>query len=470
MIIEAVLMLLPAIVAAWYGEFSGMRAFLLTASGTALLGLLLCLQAPKSTELYAKEGLVIVGMVWIMWSLAGAFPFYISGEIPQYIDAFFEMVSGFTTTGATILTDIEAMSMGMHFWRAFSHWIGGMGVLVFAMAIISVSSKNSIHLMRAEVPGPTVSKLVPRGMKNAKILYGLYFALSFLEFVFLVAGGMPVFDSVIHTFSTAGTGGFSLKNTSIAFYNSAYIEWVITVFMFLFGINFNIYYFLIVRKFAAAAKNSEWKLYLAITVVASLCIATNIRHLYSNTGTVLRTAVFQTVSIMTTTGFSTADFNHWGGFTHTILLLLMAIGACAGSTGGGLKVARLIIYAKTIGNAIRGMLRPNTITQVKMDGRVLESTSVHAAETYLIVYAGVFIISLFLVSINNFRFEESASIVISCLNNVGPGLGSLGPEGNYSHLSGFSKIILSLDMLLGRLEFFPVLMLMFPNIWKRKFL
>ncbi len=470
MIIEAVLLVLPALVSVIYGEYEEIFSFLLTAAISAVVGVALYLQSPKNMEFYAKEGLMVIGLVWVCWSLVGALPFYISGEIPRYVDCFFETASGFTTTGATILTDIEAMSYGMLFWRAFTHWIGGMGVLVFAMAIVSISDRNAIHLMRAEVPGPSVSKLVPRGVRNAEILYGIYIVLCVLEFVMLTAGGMPVYDSIIHTFSTAGTGGFSCKNASVGAYNSAYIEWVITAFMLLFSLNFNMYYFLIARKFSAVAKNSEWKVFLVIVVAAAACLTITIKDLYPSIGEAIRVASFQTASIISTTGFGTADFNLWGGFAKTVIIVLMLIGACAGSTGGGLKVSRVMIMAKSAVRNMREMIRPHSVSNVKIDGKVVEEETVRMVSGYIIVYIAIIGISLLLIGINNLNFEESFSAVITCVSNVGPGFGSIGPVGNFSALSDFSKIVLSLDMLLGRLEIFPILLLFVPVMWRRKFI
>lgn len=470
MIIEAVLLILPAMVSVIYGEYGEVFSFLISAAISAVIGIALYLQSPKNTEFYAKEGLVVIGLVWLSWSLIGALPFYISGEIPRYVDCFFETVSGFTTTGATILTDIEAMPYGMLFWRSFTHWIGGMGVLVFAMAIVSVSDKNAIHLMRAEVPGPSVSKLVPRGVRNAEILYGIYIVLCILEFIMLVAGGMPVYDSIIHTFSTAGTGGFSCKNASIGAYNSAYIEWVITAFMLLFSINFNMYYFLIARKFSAVGKNSEWKVFFIVVIAASACLTFAVKGMYANIAEALRAAVFQTASVISTTGFGTADFNLWGGFAKSVIIVLMIIGACAGSTGGGLKVSRVMIMAKSAVRSAREMLRPHSVSNVKLDGKVVEEETVRMVSGYIIVYIGIIGISLLLIGINNLTFEEVFSSVITCVNNVGPGFGTVGPVGNFAALSDLSKIVLSLDMLLGRLEIFPILLLFVPAMWRKKFI
>lgn len=470
MLIEAVLLLLPALVALIYHEYDNTICFLITAAISLSIGILLNLQNSKSSDLYAKEGLMIIGLVWICWSLIGALPFYMSKEIPRYIDAFFETVSGFTTTGSSILADVESLSYSMHFWRAFTHWIGGMGVLIFAMAIMPVSDKNAIHLMRAEVPGPTVSKLVPRGMKNAKILYGIYIGLCILEFIFLVIGGMPVFDSIIHTFSTAGTGGFSCKNASVLAYNSPYAEWVITVFMFLFSVNFNMFYFILIGKFLQIFKNTELKVFLGIVFAAVICLFFAARGSFETSGDALRTAAFQTMAIISTTGFGIGDFELWGGFAKTIILILMLMGACAGSTGGGLKLSRIIIMVKSAFKTLKTLISPHSVGNVKLDGRPLDDDIVKSVSGYMVIYILVIGLSLFLIAFNNLPFEETFSAVTTCISNVGPGFGSIGPVGNFSELSDFSKIILSFDMLLGRLEMFPILLLFSPSIWKRKFI
>lgn len=470
MLIEAVLLLLSSVVSLIYKEMNGAISFWISAAISAVIGKSLCFLRPKNSELYAKEGLMIIGLVWIFWSLVGSLPFYISREIPRYIDCFFETVSGFTTTGATILTDIESMSKGMLFWRSFTHWIGGMGVLVFAMAIMPLADKNALHLMRAEVPGPAVSKLVPRGMHNAKILYGIYILLCVIEFVMLICGGMPVYDSIIHTFSTAGTGGFSCKNASIGAYGSPYIEWVITVFMLLFSLNFNLFYFMLIKKFSLVWKNSEWKIFIAIVIIATAFLSFDIRGLYPSTGDTIRTAAFQVAATISTTGFCTADFNLWSGFAKVIIIALMFIGACVGSTGGGLKISRLMILAKNATRTLQVVWRPNTIHNIKVDGKSIEDDTVRATSGYFIIYMAIFSISWLVVSFGSLTFEESFSSVATCLNNVGPGFGSLGPTGNFYEINELSKFLLTLNMLLGRLEIFPILMLFMPSVWRKKFI
>lgn len=470
MIIEAILFLLPTIVSLIYGEYKNANSFIISALISAACGALLHLQTPSNREFYAKEGFITIGLIWVIWSLVGALPFFLSGEIPNYIDAFFETVSGFTTTGATILTDIESVSKGMLFWRAFTHWVGGMGVLVFAMAFVNVSNNNAIHLMRAEVPGPAVSKLVPRGMQNAKILYSIYFGLCVIEFVMLVLGGMPIYDSIIHTMSTAGTGGFSCRNASIAAYNSAYVEWVIIAFMFLFSLNFNLYFYMIMRRFSAVAKDSEWKVFTLIVLGSTLLFTLSIRGMYGSLADEIRISAFNVVSIISTTGFCTVDFNFWSGFAKILIITLMVVGACAGSTGGGMKISRVMIMAKTSVRTLRGLIRPKSVTNIKIDGKIIDDDTVRTVSGYVIMYVCLFGLSMLIIGLDNLNFEEIVSAVATCFNNVGPGFGKLGPTGNFSSLTGFSKIFLSLDMLLGRLEIFPILLLFVPSIWRKKFI
>ena len=443
MIIEAILFLLPTIVSLIYGEYKSANSFIISALISAACGALLHLQTPSNREFYAKEGFITIGLIWVIWSLVGALPFFLSGEIPNYIDAFFETVSGFTTTGATILTDIESVSKGMLFWRAFTHWVGGMGVLVFAMAFVNVSNNNAIHLMRAEVPGPAVSKLVPRGMQNAKILYSIYFGLCVIEFVMLVLGGMPIYDSIIHTMSTAGTGGFSCRNASI---------------------------YMIMRRFSAVAKDSEWKVFTLIVLGSTLLFTLSIRGMYGSLADEIRISAFNVVTKISTTGFCTVDFNFWSGFAKILIVILMVIGACAGSTGGGMKISRVMIMAKTSVRTLRGLISPKSVTNIKIDGKIVDDDTVRTVSGYVIMYVCLFGLSMLIIGLDNLNFEEIVSAVATCFNNVGPGFGKLGPTGNFSSLTGFSKIFLSLDMLLGRLEIFPILLLFVPSIWRKKFI
>lgn len=467
---EAFLMLLPALVSVIYKEYRIAIIFTLTAAVVFALFLPLSLVIPRGNKIYAKEGFAIVALSWIMWSVAGAVPFYISGVIPNYIDCFFETVSGLTTTGATILTEITSLPKGILFWRSFTHWIGGMGVLVFVMAVVRLS-ENSMNLMRAEVPGPTVGKLVPRGGKSAKILYGMYLALTLLEIVFLLFGKMPLFDSINHAFSTAGTGGFSIKNESIAYYNSAYIDGVITVFMFLFGVNFNIYYFMILKNLRAAFKDEELKVYFAVVACFTLIISLNILPLYKGFGEAFRYASFQVCSVISTTGFITYDFTLWPQLSQMLLLFLMITGACAGSTGGGIKIIRVIMLSKMIKTECKNLLNPREVHQIKINGKAVQPAVVRGSATFFIIYFAVLVSSVLAVSAFNVDLVTNLSSVMTCIGNVGPGLGKIvGPVGNFSTLPEFVKIVLCADMLFGRLEFFPLIMIFSPRLWRRKFL
>ncbi len=465
--IEGLVLLFPALVSLIYQEHSGLT-FILTAAILMALSLLLG-KKPKNMVFYAKEGFIIVALAWILWSAFGALPFVLSGAIPHFVDAFFETVSGFTTTGSTILTDIEALPKGINFWRCLTHWIGGMGVLVFVMAVIPLGNKGAMFLMRAEMPGPTCDKLVPKSRGTAKILYGMYIFLSGVEVVLLLAGGMDLYNAVIHTFSTAGTGGFSSMNASVAAFDSAYIDGVITVFMLLFGVNFNLYYLLLLHNVRAVVKSEELRAYLGVVAGAVVLITINILHLYETPLKALRYAAFQVASVITTTGFVTANYDLWPELSKTVILLLMIIGACAGSTGGGMKVSRILILAKTIGKEIRQILHPKSVNIVKMDGKRVPGESIHGVYVYLICYLVILAGSILLVSLDNLDFTTNFTAVLTTLNNVGPGLAKVGPIENFYHFSYFSKLILSVDMLVGRLEILPILMLFAPQVWRKKF-
>ena len=463
-------MILPLSVSLIYREWDVVLIFLPVAAVLAAIGLPAILLKVKDRTLYAKEGFIIVIMTWLLWSLGGAMPFYLGGWIPKFVDAFFETVSGFTTTGASILSQIEELPNGILFWRSFTHWIGGMGVLLFVMAVIPVSENHSMHIMRAELTGPSVGKIVPKGINTAKILYGIYFALTLLEAILLFAGGMSVFDSIIHAISTAGTGGFSNKNTSVAHFDSAYIDWVITIFMLLFSINFNMFYFLLIRRFSAIRQNSEWKVFLGIvaacTVVVMFCIYPEYNSLLQS----LRYAAFQVAACISTTGFVTADFNQWNEIAKYILLLVMIVGACAGSTGGGMKIVRVQVLWKAMANEVKRVIHPQSVNRLKLDGKGLDGEMVTGTLVYFVLLIALFGISVLIVGLENRGIETTTTAVLSCINNVGPGLGEVGPVQNYGGLSNLSKLVLCADMLLGRLEIFPVLLLFSPNIWRRKFM
>lgn len=467
LLIEGFLLLVPAFVSLIYQEKSGIWFLIVT--GILLVLSRLLSKKPKDMSLYAKEGFLVVALAWILWSLFGALPFVFSGTIPRFEDAFFEVVSGFTTTGSTILTDIEGLPMGMNFWRCLTHWVGGMGVLVFVMTIIPLSTKNSMFLMRAEVPGPTCDKLVPKARSTARILYGMYVGLSALEVVFLLAGGMNLYEALVHTFSTAGTGGFSSRNASIAAFDSAYIDGVITIFMLLFGVNFNLYYLLLLKNVKDVFRNEELKTYLGIVAVSAVLITANIAGMYGSVLKAFRYAGFQVAAIITTTGFVTADFELWPEFSKTILLILMVIGACAGSTGGGMKVSRIMILGRTVMREIKQILHPKSVNVVKMDGKRLTDENTHGVYVYTICYVAILAASVLLVSIDNFDFTTNFTAVLTTLNNVGPGLAQVGPVENFADFSWFSKMILSLDMLIGRLEILPIMMLLAPQTWRKKF-
>ncbi|MDY3986120.1 TrkH family potassium uptake protein [Dysosmobacter sp.] len=462
---EAVLLVLPMAVALLYGEAA--TPFLIPMLLVAVCGLLLSARKPARTSLYARDGLAVVALAWLLMSLFGAMPFVLSGDIPRFVDAFFETVSGFTTTGASILTEIEPLGRGILFWRSFTHWVGGMGVLVFVMAILPMTDGHGMHLLRAEVPGPTVGKLVSRMGDTAKILYGIYLALTVIEIVLLLAGGMPLYDACIHAFGTAGTGGFSCRNLSVGAYDSAYFDIVIGVFMLLFGVNFNLYFFLLIRRFRDVFRSEELRAYLGIVAAAVVAITVDILHLYGSFASSLRYAFFQVASIITTTGFATADFNTWPSFSKAILVTLMFIGACAGSTGGGIKVARIIILVKTSLGDMRKMLHPNAIVTVRMEGKPLSDKHIRSVHLFITVYLLVFTGSLLLLSLEGFDLITTFTALTACINNIGPGLEMVGPMGNFAAFSDFSKLLLSFNMLVGRLEIFPML-LFAPSIWKRK--
>ena len=463
---EAALLVLPLLVTFLYGESP--VPFLIPILLLALCGGAMGWKKPKSTALYARDGLAVVALAWICMSLFGALPFVLSGDIPNYVDAFFETVSGFTTTGSSILTEIEPLSRGGLFWRSFTHWVGGMGVLVFVMAILPMNDGHGMHLMRAEVPGPTVGKLVSRMSDTAKILYSIYLVMTVVEIVLLLVGGMPLYDAAIHAFGTAGTGGFSCRNLSVGAYDSVYFDVVIGVFMLLFGVNFNLYYFLLIRRFRDVLHSEELRAYLLIVAASVLAIAVNISHLYQSFAASLRYAFFQVSSIITTTGYATADFNAWPAFSKAILVILMFVGACAGSTGGGMKVARIVILAKTSVCDMRKMLHPNAVATVRFEGKPIGEKNIRSVHLFLTVYLIVFTISCLLLSLEEMDLVTTFTAVAACMNNIGPGLEVVGPMGNFAAFSPWAKVLLSFDMLVGRLEIFPMLLLFAPSIWKRK--
>ena len=467
--IEGVFMIPALCISLFSGEAMAVRAFLLTLLILAAIVVvlsLLCRGAPSA--FYAKEGLVCVGFSWIVLSLVGCLPFYISREIPNYIDAFFEIVSGFTTTGASILPNVEALSKGILYWRSFSHWLGGMGVLVFLLAFTGGKGQGfTMHLLRAESPGPAVGKLVPKMRTTAAILYILYVALTVLNVVFLLAGGMSLFESVCHAFGTAGTGGFGVKADSLASY-SPYLQNVTTVFMILFGVNFSCYYLLLIRQFRSVFRDEELRLYFGIILISILLITLNIRDLYPTLEETIRHSAFQVGSIITTTGYATTDFDLWPSFSKTILLCLMVVGACAGSTGGGLKVARLLLLVKGLRRNIRKMLNPRKVDLIRNNGQVVDEKILDNTNAYLAAYGMIIFLVFAVISLDGFSVGTNFSAVLCTFNNIGPGLEAVGPTCNFSAFSDLSKLVLSFAMLAGRLEIFPILVLFSRHTWKSR--
>ena len=466
--VEAILLLLPALVGAVYGEKDAL--YFLPVSAVLLVFYFIAGQRkPQNRTIYGKEGMIIVASAWILWSLFGALPFTLSGSIPYYLDAVFETISGFTTTGSSILTDVEALPQCMLFWRSFTHWVGGMGVLVFVMVLTSLDKNNTMYLMRAEVPGPEKDKLVPKMMSTARILYAMYLGLTLIEVILLLCGGMDMFDSLIHAFGTAGTGGFSNYAASVGHFESAYIDGVITVFMILFGINFNLYFLLLLGEAKSVWKNEELRVYLGIIAGAIAIITLNISGQFPNPLKAFRYAAFQVASIITTTGYATADYNGWPMLSQCVLILLMIIGACASSTGGGIKVSRFMIVIKSIRREMKQMLHPKSVNIIKINGKKIGPDVLRVVYIYLLAYLGIVVGSVLLISIDNLDFGTTFSSVMATLNNIGPGINDVGPVGNFAEFSPLSKIVFCFDMLAGRLEIFPFLMLFTLSAWRRKF-
>ena len=462
--IEALLFLLPCLVALIYQEKQGF-AFLIVLLFCGVLGQIMSFKKPKNTIFYLKEGCIITALCWIFMSIFGAMPFVLSGDIPNFTNALFETISGFTTTGSSILSDVESLSHCALFWRSFTHWIGGMGVLVFLLAILPMAGGSHMNLMKAESPGPSVGKLVPKVRLTARILYIIYFVMTIIQILLLLLGKMPLFDALTTAFGTAGTGGFGIKNDSIASY-SPYLQWVTTIFMILFGVNFNAYYLILYKKWKNALKLEEVKYYLLVIAAAIAIIFADICRTSTHALDALRHAAFQVGSIITTTGFATTDFDLWAPSSRTILVLLMFIGACAGSTGGGIKVSRFVIAGKTIRKELNSYLHPKRVQTIKMDGKPLEAEIIHSVHIFFFTYLTIFAISVFLVSLEGKDLVTSFTSVAATLNNIGPGLSLVGPTQNFGGLSVLSKYVLMFDMLAGRLELFPMLILFHPAIWK----
>lgn len=463
--IEALFMILPYIIAAIYQEKSGIY-FLIVGLVSGVLGWLISHKPPQNKAFYAREGFVSVALSWIVLSFFGALPFYLSGEIPLFEDALFEIISGFTTTGTSILPDVEALSRCMIMWRSFTHWIGGMGVLVFILAILPMVGGCNMHIMKAESPGPSVGKLVPKVKTTAKILYLIYFAMTLVQIVILLCSGMHWFDAVAMSFGTAGTGGFGILNDSAASYTT-FQQGVITVFMILFGVNFNVYYLFLIKKPKEALLSEEARYYLLIILAAIVLITWNIRGSFSSLFQAIHHSAFQVASIITTTGYATLDFDLWPSFSKTILVILMFIGACAGSTGGGMKVSRIVIGMKTVKKELSTLIHPRSVKILKFEGKAIEHTVLRSVNTYFIAYMVIFVVSLLIVSIENYDLVTNFTAVTTALNNIGPGLGKAGPTCNFSFFSPLTKVVLMFDMLAGRLELFPMLLLFSPRTWMK---
>lgn len=463
--IEAAFMLLPCITALIYKETGGYW-FLAVMAVCGSIGFIFTRKKPENMVFFAKEGFVTVALSWIVLSFFGAMPFYLSGEIPRFEDAMFEVISGFTTTGSSVLPDVESLSHCMIMWRSFTHWIGGMGVLVFILSILPLAGGYNMYIMKAESPGPSVGKLVPKVRTTAKILYTIYLFMTVLQVILLLIGGMPLFDSLAISFGTAGTGGFGIKNSSMAFYDSYYLQGVVTVFMILFGINFNVYHLLLTRHPKEAFRCEEARAYLGIIAVSVLFITLNIRGSFGNLFSAFHHAAFQVASIITTTGYSTVDFDLWPEFSKGILVALMFIGACAGSTGGGFKVSRVVILLKAVKKELASMIHPRSVKIIKLEGKPVEHNVLRSINTFLGAYIVIFTVSVLLVSLDNFDFTTNFTAVAATFNNIGPGLAGAGPLQNFSHFSALSKYVMMFDMLAGRLEVFPMLLIFAPSTWK----
>lgn len=462
--IEAILMLLPALVGAIYHESQG-KYYIIVSLVSGVIGLLMTIKKPRNSVFYLKEGCLSTALSWIFMSIFGALPFYISGEIPSYTDALFETISGFTTTGASILTDVEALCHCNLFWRSFTHWVGGMGVLVFLMAIIPMAGGSNINLMRAESPGPSVEKLVPKMKYTAQILYGIYLALTVIEFILLLIGQMPVFDAICMSFGTAGTGGFGVLNSSAANY-TLFAQWVLTIFMILFGVNFNLYFILLFQGFKEAFQMEEVKYYFLVILASVAILMVDLVKITGNVVQALTHSAFQVASIITTTGFSTMDFDKWSQTSRTVLVILMFIGACAGSTGGGIKVSRFVILARTVRKELGSYIHPRSVKKIQLDKKPVEHETVRSVNVYFITFILLFSLSVFLLSFEGHDLETNFTAVAATINNIGPGLNLVGPSQNFSFFGNFSKYVLMFDMLAGRLELFPMLILFMPPIWK----
>ncbi len=463
---EGALMTLPLLVSGLYGEATSAYAFLISIVCCGFLGGICIWKKPANQVFYIKEGFIITALSWLFISLLGALPFGLTGAIPNPIDAFFETVSGFTTTGASILAEVESLPKGILFWRSFTHWVGGMGVLMFVLMLNASSGGSAANLMKAESPGPQVEKLVPKLQMTAKILYGIYIVFTLIQIILLLLGGMSWFDATTTAFGTAGTGGFGIKNDSIGGY-SPYLQWVVAIFMILFGVNFSFYFLLLQKKIRRAVLMEEVRWYFILIGIATMIICLNIGHMYDGFFETLRHAVFQVGAIITTTGYATTDFNLWPELSKTVLVILMFVGACAGSTGGGMKVSRLMVLFKTVGKEIRQFLHPTGVTKVKVDGKTVPHETVRAINVFFVAYILIMAASVLIISLDNYSGITNFTAVVSALNNIGPGLDAVGPTGNFSGFSGLSKLVLIFNMLAGRLEIFPLLLLAQRETWRK---
>ena len=464
LMVEAVSMLIPLMVCLFYQE--DLTPFLFTIPLVMIIGFALSL-LHSNDHFFPREGFFSVALIWLLMGAFGALPFYFSGFFPSYIDCFFEAVSGFTTTGASILTAVEPLSRGILFWRSFIHWLGGMGVLILTIALLPSLGSRTLHLMKAESPGPVVSKLVPKSSQSSKILYGIYCGMTAIEIIALRIAGMPWYDSIVHSFATAGTGGFSTRNLSIAAYNSPAIEIIITIFMLLFSVNFSLYFLLLCGKVKQVLKSDELRFFLIVVFASIVLITFNIWNLYPTVGESIRHAAFQVGSIISTTGFASTDFNQWPEFSRVLLVLLMFVGACAGSTGGAIKCSRVLLLGRCIRREIKQVIHPRVVNVVKLDGRVVDEPALRSVHIFFAAYIFITLGATLLVSVDNNSFGTTFTAVVSCIGNIGPGLELVGPMGNYAFFSPFSKLLLSLCMIIGRLEILPILVLFSGNAWKR---
>lgn len=464
---ESSFMLLPMFVSVIYGEFDIVMPFIYSILATLFAAMLFGLKKPKNDLVFARESYIAVAAGWIMVSIFGAMPFYLSGAIPSFVDAIFETVSGFTTTGATILATVENLPKGILFWRAFTHWIGGMGIIMFLLMLTQFSEGHSLYIMRAEVPGPTVGKIAPKSRSNAVILYGIYTGLTVIEFILLLLGGMPVFDAVTTAMSVAGTGGFTVHDAGIAYYNSAYIEWIVAIFMMIFSINFNLYYLMLLKRFKIAFKSEELRVFIAIVAISTAVMGICCTDYYGNFGVAIRKAFFQTTAVISTTGFGGLEYMNWPMLCHSVILVLLFTGACAGSTAGGIKISRIIMTFKMLRKESHRLAHPHEITTIKFEGKIVDRETRNFIMVYMSAFFVILAISSITIMVVGHDYETSFSAALTCLNNVGPGLGEIGHAGYFGFFNNLSKLIFSFLMLTGRLEIFPMLILFMPSTWRK---